>query len=127
MLLNNYFDRVIYAYGAHRGLKYTLFRPFNWIGPRQDSILGTKQGGREFSEFISNVLQGKDIELVDGGAQKRCFTYIDDGISALVKIIAEVARNDCADGRIFNIGNPSNNFSIAELARNAHRKNEGLP
>lgn len=108
-------DRIIYAYGAHQGLQYTLFRPFNWIGPRQDNIYGTKQGGaRVLPQFISNVLQGKDIELVDGGSQKRCFTYIDDGISALVKIIENA--DHCASGRIFNIGNPSNNFSIAELA-----------
>ncbi len=108
-------DRVIYAYGAHQGLKYTLFRPFNWIGPRQDTILGTKPGGaRVLPQFISNVLQGRDIELVDGGSQKRCFTYIDDGIFALVKIIENA--DHCADKRIFNIGNPSNNFSIGELA-----------
>src|SRR5438132_1471144 len=26
-------DRVIWAYGA-KGLNFTLFRPFNWMGPR---------------------------------------------------------------------------------------------
>lgn len=119
-------DRVIYAYGAHQGLQYTLFRPFNWIGPRQDSIQGTKSGGaRVLPQFISNVLQGKDIELVDGGAQKRCFTYIDDGISALVKIIENI--DHCADGRIFNIGNPHNNFSIAELAEMLVEKMKTYP
>ncbi|UNM06335.1 MAG: NAD-dependent epimerase/dehydratase family protein [Holosporaceae bacterium] len=25
-------DRVIYAYGIHEKLDYTLFRPFNWLG-----------------------------------------------------------------------------------------------
>lgn len=108
-------DRVIFAYGAHQGLKFTLFRPFNWIGPKQDNIFVTKEGGaRVLPQFISNILQGKDVQLVDGGAQKRCFTYIDDGIDALVKIIEN--SEHCADGRIFNIGNPHNNFSIAELA-----------
>jgi len=26
-------DRVIWAYGRHEKLRFTLFRPFNWIGP----------------------------------------------------------------------------------------------
>jgi nucleoside-diphosphate-sugar epimerase len=56
----------------------------------------------------------KDIVLVNGGAQKRCFTYIDDAIDALIKIIEN--KNNCASRRIFNIGNPSNNISIRELA-----------
>ena len=29
-------DRVIAAYGQQEGLEYTLFRPFNWIGPGLD-------------------------------------------------------------------------------------------
>lgn len=108
-------DRIIYAYGAHQGLKYTLFRPFNWIGPRQDNIWASKAGSsRVVTQFISNVLHGQDIQLVDGGMQQRCFTYIEDGIAALIKIIAN--ENKSAENRIFNIGNPHNNHSIRELA-----------
>jgi nucleoside-diphosphate-sugar epimerase len=51
---------------------------------------------------------------VDGGAQKRAFTYIDDGISALQCIIEN--KNDVANGKIYNIGNPLNNHSVKELA-----------
>lgn len=108
-------DRVIYAYGQHNNLQFTLFRPFNWIGPKQDSVLENKEGSsRVVTQFISNIIHGQDIQLVDGGKQRRSFTYIDDGIAALMKIIAN--ENNCADGRIFNIGNPRNDASIAELA-----------
>ena len=31
-------DRVIAAYGQQVGLRYTCFRPFNWIGPKLDDI-----------------------------------------------------------------------------------------
>ncbi|MCS5872759.1 NAD-dependent epimerase/dehydratase family protein [Klebsiella pneumoniae subsp. pneumoniae] len=31
-------DRVIWAYGDKNGLKFTLFRPFNWMGPRLDNL-----------------------------------------------------------------------------------------
>jgi nucleoside-diphosphate-sugar epimerase len=119
-------DRVIYAHGQHRGLNFTLFRPFNWIGPRQDNILNSKAGGsRVLTQFISNVLHGKNIELVDGGAQRRCFTYIQDGIDALVKIIENA--NDGASNRIFNIGNPHNDHSIAELANFVVTKMQNYP
>ncbi len=108
-------DRVIYAYGNHDNLQFTLFRPFNWIGPKQDSIFDTKEGSsRVVTQFISNIVHGKDIQLVGGGKQRRSFTFIDDGIDALMKIIAN--KNNCANGRIFNIGNPKNDASIAELA-----------
>src|SRR5476651_518791 len=36
-------DRVIYAYGIRDGLDYTLFRPFNWVGPRLDNIYSSKE------------------------------------------------------------------------------------
>lgn len=108
-------DRVIYAYGNHHGLQFTLFRPFNWIGAKLDDILEPKEGGsRVLTQFIGNILRGQDIKLVDGGKQRRSFTYIDDGISALMKIIEN--KEDCANGRIFNVGNPKNDLSIRELA-----------
>jgi len=108
-------DRVIHAYGLKGELRYTLFRPFNWIGPKLDNILEPKEGSsRVLTQFIGNILRGKDIQLVDGGKQRRSFTYIDDGIDALVRIIEN--KDNAADSRIFNIGNPANDMSIKELA-----------
>ncbi|OAJ34451.1 bifunctional UDP-4-keto-pentose/UDP-xylose synthase [Piscirickettsia salmonis] len=108
-------DRVIHAMGEKEGLNYTLFRPFNWIGGRQDEVFNIKEGGaRVLTQFISNIIHGRDIQLVDGGEQRRCFTYIDDGIEALARIIE--CRDSSANRQIINIGNPGNNHSIKELA-----------
>lgn len=108
-------DRVIWAYGR-QGLSFTLFRPFNWIGPRLDSIETAKEGSsRVVTQFIANLFLGEPIQLVDGGNQRRCFTYVDDGISGLMKILEN--RNGCASGRIFNLGNPKNDCSVRDLAR----------
>lgn len=108
-------DRVIYAHGIHDNLDYTLIRPFNWIGPKLDNLWDTKEGSsRALTQFISNILHGQDIKLVDGGAQHRSFTYIDDGIDALMKIIEN--KDGCASRRIFNLGNPNNDLSIKDLA-----------
>ncbi len=108
-------DRVIAAYGQEQGLDYTLFRPFNWIGSGLDSIHTAKEGSsRVITQFFGHIVRGEPISLVDGGAQKRAFTYIDDGISALMKIIAN--EDGVASGKIYNIGNPANNYSVRELA-----------
>ena len=108
-------DRVIHAYGMQEGLDYTLFRPFNWIGAGLDSINTAKEGSsRVITQFLGHIVRGEPIKLVDGGTQKRAFTYIDDGIAALVKIIAN--RDGIATGKIYNIGNPANNWSVRELA-----------
>ncbi len=108
-------DRVIHAYGMERGLDYTLFRPFNWIGPGLDSIHTPKEGSsRVITQFLGHIVRGEPIRLVDGGAQRRCFTWVDDGIAALLAIL----RNEggCASRRIYNIGNPANDLSVRELA-----------
>jgi nucleoside-diphosphate-sugar epimerase len=97
------------------GLNFTLFRPFNWIGAGLDSIHTPKEGSsRVVTQFFGHIVRGENISLVDGGHQKRAFTDIDDGIDALMKIIEN--KDGIATGKIYNIGNPSNNYSIRELA-----------
>lgn len=109
-------DRVIYAYGERDGLDYTLFRPFNWIGPNLDDVFEPKEGSsRLFTQFISNVIFKKPLVLVDGGRQRRSFTYIDDGIDALLRIIENT--NGLASRQIFNLGNPANDVSVRDLAK----------
>ena len=109
-------DRVIYAYGSMGQLDFTLFRPFNWIGAGLDSIHTAKEGSsRVITQFLGHIVRGEPIKLVDGGSQKRAFTYIDDGISALMKIIEN--KGGIATGKIYNVGNPRNNYSVRELAQ----------
>jgi len=108
-------DRVIWAYGAKEGLRFTLFRPFNWLGPRLDSLDSARIGSsRAITQLILNLVTGTPIQLVDGGEQKRCFTDVRDGIDCLCRIIEN--KNNRAAGEIFNIGNPINEASIRELA-----------
>ena len=108
-------DRVIAAYGQEEGLRYTLFRPFNWIGPRLDTFEDADTGSaRSITQFAHDALTHRRITLVNGGAQRRSFTYIDDGIDGLVAILRN--EDGRAEGQIFNIGNPANNASIRDLA-----------
>ena len=108
-------DRVIHAYGQQYGLDFTLFRPFNWIGPGLDSLHTAKEGSsRVITQFLGHIVRGEPIHLVDGGSQRRCFTDVEDGIDALMKILLN--RDGRARGNIYNIGNPANDLSVRELA-----------
>lgn len=108
-------DRVIYAYGTRGNFDFTLFRPFNWVGPRLDSLYAAKEGSsRVVTQFIAELLLKRPLKLVDGGMQKRCFTYVDDGIAALLKILEN--KDNLCKNEIINIGHPQNECSVKELA-----------
>ncbi|MEN5090921.1 bifunctional UDP-4-amino-4-deoxy-L-arabinose formyltransferase/UDP-glucuronic acid oxidase ArnA [Pseudomonas protegens] len=118
-------DRVIWAYGA-KGLNFTLFRPFNWMGPRLDRLDSARIGSsRAITQLILNLVEGTPIRLFDGGEQKRCFTDIADGIEALARIVDN--DNDCCNGQIINIGNPDNEASIRQLGEELLRQFEAHP
>jgi UDP-apiose/xylose synthase len=108
-------ERVIYANGLENGLRFTIVRPFNFIGPRMDFIPGVDGFGlpRVIACFMEALLCKKPLKLVDGGKNRRCFTYIDDAVDAIMAIIH---RPEKSDGEIFNVGNPGNECTIARLA-----------
>lgn len=109
-------DRVIWAYGKEEGLQFTIFRPFNWIGPRLDSLTSARIGSsRAITQLILNLVTGTPVQLVDGGGQKRCFTDVDDGVECLYRIIEN--KGNACNGRIINIGTPDNEASIKDLAK----------
>jgi len=119
-------DRVIAAYGQEENLRYSLFRPFNWIGPRLDTFKDAEERkARSITQILYDILHGRPVSLVGGGRQRRSFTWIGDGVEALEAIIRN--ENSAADGEIFNIGNPANNASIKELALAIIRVLKELP
>ena len=119
-------DRVIWAYGQKEGLKFTLFRPFNWMGPKLDSLKSARIGSsRAITQLILNLVEGTPIQLIEGGQQSRCFTDVTDGIECLYRIIEN--KNNLCDGKIINIGNPDNEASIKRLAEILVEKFEKHP
>lgn len=107
-------ERMIYAHGLEGDLEYSIIRPFNFVGPRFDYLVpsGTKGGPRVFSHFMSALLTGGPIYMVDGGPQHRCFTHIHDANEAFTAIL----ENEGGINEIFNIGNPDTNISMRGLA-----------
>lgn len=108
-------ERVLHAYGLEDRLDYTIVRPFNFIGPRIDYLPSEQEGGlpRVFSYFMEALLTGGTMQLVDGGRQRRTYTYIDDAIDCIERI---VERPAAARRQIFNVGARGNEISIRGLA-----------
>ncbi len=74
-----------------------------------------KEGSsRVLTQFLGHIVRGEPIKLVDGGSQTRAFTFIDDAVDCLTRIIDN--PGGIADGKIYNIGNPHNSYSIRQLA-----------
>ena len=64
-------ERLIYANGTENNLKFTIVRPYNWIGPRMDYIPGVdgKDDGqpRVLASFMTALMKGEPLVLVNGG------------------------------------------------------------
>ena len=108
-------ERVIHAYGISGQLQYTIIRPFNFIGPKIDYLPSAgAEIPRVFSYFMEALILGTRMVLVDGGTRRRCYTYIDDAVDCIEKIVEN--PNGACDGQIFNVGSPHNEISIRALA-----------
>jgi len=108
-------ERVLHAYGLEGRLNYTIVRPFNFIGPKIDYLPGETDGvPRVFSYFMEALLEGTPMKLVDGGHQRRCYTFIRDAVDCVARIVAN--PGGVCDRQIFNVGSPENEISIRELA-----------
>ena len=105
---------MIHAYGLRGDLEYSILRPFNFIGPRFDYLVpaGSMGGPRVFAHFMSALLEGGPMHLVDGGHARRTFLSIYEANTAFQVILDHLrARNE-----IFNVGNPDNDISIRDVA-----------
>jgi UDP-glucose 4-epimerase len=89
--------------------RYTIVRPHNVYGPRQNMADPYRN---VVAIFINRLLQNKNFYIYGDGQQQRAFTYIDDCTPYLMK----TGFDRKTDGEIFNIG-PDKEYSINELAR----------
>jgi UDP-apiose/xylose synthase len=109
-------ERLIFAHHQERGLRYTLVRPFNFIGPGMDFLPGFESGEgmpRVLACFLAALLDGKPLTLVDGGSARRTFLHIDDVVDAMLRMLD---RPDQARNQVFNLGHPGNEVTIRDLA-----------
>jgi len=83
------------AYARETALPVVVVRLFNTIGPRQ-----TGQYGMVVPRFVQQALRGDPITVYGDGQQTRCFTYVDDVVTAM-RVLIDHPR---AAGEVFNVG-----------------------
>ncbi|MBD3203669.1 NAD-dependent epimerase/dehydratase family protein [Candidatus Woesearchaeota archaeon] len=91
------------------GVEYVIAVPHNIIGPRQKYDDPYRNVA---SIMINLMLQGKQPIIYGNGEQKRCFSFIQDCLQALIKLGFE----DNVVGEVINIGPDEEFVSINELA-----------
>jgi UDP-glucose 4-epimerase len=86
-------EHILFGLARQRGLKFSTVRLFNLYGP-----------GQECTFFISRTLwrlaHGLPPVVFDSGGQRRCFTWVEDAVEALLL----AAESSAARWEAFNIG-----------------------
>ncbi len=95
------------AYHRTKKLDTIIIRCFNTIGPRQTGLYGMV-----VPRFIQQALRDEPLTVFGDGKQTRTFTYIDDVVEAIYRLI----RCENGAGEVVNIGG-TEEVSIAELAK----------
>lgn len=92
--------------------EYVITRPHNVFGPRQNM---TDAFRNVVTIFMNALLKKQPYYIYGDGEQRRCFSYIDDVVDALV---------NCAflnvSGNIFNIG-ANKDYSLNELSESLQK------
>lgn len=91
------------------GMEYSIIRPHNVYGPRQNMADPYRN---VIAIFMNRILQAKPIYIYGDGNQKRAFSYVTDMIPAL----AEAGTLRSANGEIFNLGSDTP-FTINDLVK----------
>jgi UDP-glucose 4-epimerase len=94
------------AYWKEKRLPTIVARLFNVVGPRQ-----TGRYGMVVPSLVKQALAGDDITVYGDGSQTRCFTHVNDAVSALIGL----AEHPDANGEVYNIGSMEE-ISILQLA-----------
>jgi len=86
-------ELLAYTYGHVYGLKATGLRFFTVYGPWGRPDMGV-------FKFVANIVEGKPIDIYNGGDMRRNFTYIDDIVSGTLATLDA----DLSAGSVMNIG-----------------------
>ena len=84
----------------------SVVRPFHTYGPSL-----SLNDGRVFADFVSDIVNNRDIVLKSHGDARRSFCYISDAIIAILSVLLQGEKNEA-----YNIGNPDTEIAIKDLA-----------
>ena len=95
---------------AH-GVPTKIVRPFNVYGPGMG-----EQDYRVLPNFASRIIGGRPLHVYGSGKQTRTFCYVTDALVGFVKVLL-----NGSPGQAYNIGTPSPELSMLELAKMLER------
>ncbi len=104
-------ESLSFDYFRVHNIPIRIARIFNTYGPHMSPY-----DGRVISNFIYQSLNNKPITIYGDGTQMRSFCYVDDLVDGLVQLM-----NSEHTGPI-NLGNPTEEYSILELAKIISKK-----
>lgn len=96
-----------FAYAKERGLRTTIVRLFNTVGPRQ-----TGRYGMVVPNLVGQALRGEPLTVFGDGKQTRCFSFVGDVVPAMVRL----SERSAEEPEVFNLGGESE-ISIHALAQ----------
>ncbi|QLG45235.1 UDP-glucuronic acid decarboxylase family protein [Costertonia aggregata] len=99
-----FMEAITMAYHRHHGLDTRIVRIFNTYGSRM-----RLNDGRVVPAFMGQALRGEDLTVFGDGSQTRSFTYIDDQVEGIYRLL----MSDYVEP--VNIGNPDET-TIKEFA-----------
>ncbi len=103
-------ESICFDYHREKKIKVCVARIFNTYGPNMHP-----KDGRVISNFISNSLINKSINIFGDGLQTRSFCYVDDIVEGLIRLM-----NSDQYGPI-NLGNP-NEVKIIDIGNLINKK-----
>ncbi|WP_394974391.1 UDP-glucuronic acid decarboxylase family protein [uncultured Croceitalea sp.] len=99
-----FMESITMAYHRHHGLDTRIVRIFNTYGSRM-----RLNDGRVVPAFMGQALRGEDLTVFGDGSQTRSFTYIDDQVEGIYRLLMSNYVEPV------NIGNPDET-TIKEFA-----------
>jgi len=100
-------ETIVEIYGQQYGVRTSIVRPFNFYGPGMQPT-----DYRVLPNFAARWVDGKPLHVYGTGQQTRTFCYVTDGIRGCLRALV-----DGVPGEPYNIGNPSPEIGMADLAR----------
>lgn len=97
-------ETLMVGYRDYNGVDVCIARIFNTYGPRM-----LPNDGRVVSNFICQIIRGKDLTVYGDGSQTRSFCYVSDMVRGLISLM------ESDESGPINLGNP-HEVTIQELS-----------
>lgn len=99
-------ENMCVSWNHQYGVSVKIIRPFHTYGPgmRLDD-------GRVFADFVSDIVNGRDIIMKSDGSAVRAFCYLADAVVGFFMVLF-----NGENAQAYNVGNEQGEISIKDLA-----------